>query len=343
MARYIENVFCSAQFGNLLLTALLLGQSAPPIRVPVRLVVAPTLVLSPTGQVISGLDADKFNLLDNGRSQQFRLDVEPEPLSVVIAIQANNAVSDYLPFVAKTGSVVENLLLGANGKAAVLSYSDDVKLVRTFDSGDVRDAFTKLSTSGQDAHMLDATERGIQLLKGQPASRARVLLLIGQSYDKGSTETLAKVTRDATAENVQIYALILPLAGKKFVADTFHFPNMASQGGGLGVGVELTSLIPTLLRGAKSSHGGDPFAELAIATGGTQIHFRKQAQLENALIVMGTELRSTYSLSYTPSSTELGYHSIRVVVKVPGAITYSRAGYESKDRNSRGWCGSITQ
>jgi VWFA-related protein len=324
----IENVFCLAQFGNLLLATLLLGQSTPPIRVPVRLVVAPTLVLSPTGQVISGLDADKFDLLDNGRSQQFRLDVEPEPLSVVIAIQANSSVSEYLPFVAKTGSVVENLLLGANGKAAALSYGDDIKLVRTFVSGDVRGALAPLSTSGQDAHMLDATERGIQLLKGQPASRARVLLLIGQAYDKGSIETLAQVTRDATAENVQIYALVLPLAGKKFVADTFHFPNMASQGGGLGVGVELTSLIPTLLRGAKSRHGADLFSELAIATGGTQIHFRKQAQLENALIVMGTELRSTYTLSYTPSSTEPGYHSIRVVVKVPGAITYSRAGYE---------------
>jgi VWFA-related protein len=284
-------------------------------------------VLSPTGQVISGLDADQFDLLDNGRSQQFRLDVDPEPLSVVIAIQANNAVDNYLPFVTKTGSIVENLL-GANGKAAVLSYSDDVKLLQSFDSGDVQGAFAKLSTSGQDAHMLDATDRGIQLLKSQPASRARVLLLIGQSYDKGSSETLAKVKRDATAENVQIYALVLPLAGKKFVADTFHFPSMASQGGGLGVGVELTSLIPTLLRGAKSSQGADPFSELAIATGGTQIHFRKQAQLENALIVMGTELRSTYLLSYTPSSTEPGYHSIRVLVKVPGAITYSRAGYE---------------
>jgi len=193
-------VFCPAPFGNVLLAALLLGQSAP-IRVPVRLVVAPTLVLSPTGHVISGLEADKFELLDNGCSQQFRMDVEPEPLSVVIAIQANDAVSDYLPFVAKTGSVAESLLLGANGKAAVLSYSDDVKLVRTFDSGDVRSAFAQLSTSGQDARMLDATERGIQLLKGQPASRVRVLLLIGQAYDKGSTDTLAKVTRDATAEN----------------------------------------------------------------------------------------------------------------------------------------------
>jgi hypothetical protein len=233
------------QFGNLLLAALLsLGQSPPLIRVPVRLVVAPTLVLSANGQVITGLDADKFDLLDNGRSQQFRLDIEPEPPSVAIAIQANNAVSDYLPFVAKTGSVVESLLLGANGKAAVLSYGDDVKLIAAFDSDDVGDAFAKLSASGRDARMFDAAERAIQILKTEPAGRARVLLLIGQPYDKGSTETLAKVMRDTAAENIQIYALVLPLAGKKFVADTFHFPGMASQGGGVAVGVEMTSLSP---------------------------------------------------------------------------------------------------
>ncbi len=322
-------MFCWVRVGNLLLAvSLLLGQSPPLIRVPVRLVVAPTLVLSRTGKPITGLDANKFNLFDNERSQEFRLDVEPEPPSVALAIQTNNAVTDYLPFIAKTGSVVEDLLLGANGKAAIFSYSDDVKLIEPFEAADLRGAFAKLSTNGRDAHLLDAIERAIQVLKAEPVGRARVLLLIGQTYDKGSTETLTKVIRDATAENIQIYALVLPLAGKKFVADTFHFPSMASQGGGVAAGVELTSLIPTLSRAAKSNQGTDPFSQLTIATGGTQIHFRKQTQLENDLIVMGTELRSTYSLSYTPSSTEAGYHSIRVATKVPGATTYSRAGYE---------------
>lgn len=319
-------LFCSAL---LLLAALVsVGQSPPTIRVPVRLVVAPTLVLSSSGQAIAGLDADKFDLLDNGRSQRVRLDVEPQPPSAVIAIQTNDAVSGYIPFVAKTASIVETLLLGANGKAAVLSYSDNVKLIKAFDSVDLHGAFANLLASGQTVHMLDAAERAIQMLKTEPAGRARVLFLIGQPYDRGSTERLATVITDAAAENVQVYALVLPLAGKRFVADTFHFPNMVSQRGGLGVGVELTSLIPTLSRESKSAHASDPFSQLSRATGGTQIHFRKQAQLENGLIAMGTELRSTYSLSYTPNSTEPGYHSIRVAVKVPGAITYSRAGYE---------------
>ena len=315
--------------GSLLVAALMLpGQSPPLVRVPVRLVVAPTLVLSPAGKAIAGLDADKFEVFDNGRSQKFWLETEPEPASAVIAIQANDAMRDYLPFVAKTGSVVDDLLLGAKGKASVLSYGDDVKLLPAIDSGDVRDMFAKLSASGRESHMLDAAERAIQMLRTEPAGRARVLILIGQPYDKGSTATPATVTTHAAAENIQIFGLVLPLAGKKFVADTFHFPSMASQGGGLAAGVELTSLIPTLSHIAKSKGGIDPLSRLVATTGGTQIHFRKQTQLENALIVMGDELRSTYSLSYTPSSTEPGYHSIRVAVKLPGATTYSRAGYE---------------
>ena len=202
--------------------------------------------------------------------------------SPVIAVQANNAMHDYLPIIARTGSVIESLLLGANGKAAVLSYSDDVTLIQAFDSGGVGEAFTKLSASGQGAHLFDAGERAIELLKAQPSGRMRVLLLVGQPYDRGSAATLSKLRTDAEAENVQIYSLVVPLAGKKFVADTFRFPSTASQGGGVAMGVELTSLIPTLLRAERTKHGDDPFSQLTTGTGGTQIHFRKQGQLKMA-------------------------------------------------------------
>ncbi|HLH02419.1 MAG TPA: hypothetical protein VKX25_06605 [Bryobacteraceae bacterium] len=319
---------CPGRLGIVLLAVVLVLGQSPVVRVPVRLVVVPTLVLSRAGRVITGLEADKFEVFDNGRAQKFSLESGLEAASAVIAIQANEAMRDYLPFVVKTGSVVEDLLLGADGKAAVLSYADDVEVVRGFGPARMKDAFAKLSAAGRDAHMLDAAERGIEMLETEPAGRARVLLLIGQPYDQRSARTFASVAAHAGRANVQIYALVLPLAGKKFVADTFHFPDMSSQKGGVAAGVELTSLIPTLLHGAKSMERGDPFSQLVARTGGMQIHFRKQAQLEDALIVMGTELRSTYSLTYTPNSTEPGYHSIRVVVKVPGAIAYSRTGYE---------------
>jgi hypothetical protein len=77
--------------------------------------------------------------------------------------------------------------------------------------------------------------------------------------------------------------------------------------------------------GARS----DPFSLLTVATGGLQIHFRKQNQLENAIIAMGDALRSRYVLSYTPDPDNIGYHKILVQVGVPGVTVYARPGWIS--------------
>jgi hypothetical protein len=66
---------------------------------------------------------------------------------------------------------------------------------------------------------------------------------------------------------------------------------------------------------------------LVAATGGTELHFRKQRQLEDAIAAIGVALRSAYLLSYYPNSQEAGYHTVKVEVDVPGARVYSRPGY----------------
>jgi hypothetical protein len=104
---------------------LLSAQSPAPtttIRVPVRLVTAPTLVFSKDGHLIPGLHRADFHVFDNGRLQEPALDTSLRPLSVVIAVQANQDVRDYLPFVAAAGAVVETLLLGESGEVAVIGY-----------------------------------------------------------------------------------------------------------------------------------------------------------------------------------------------------------------------------
>jgi hypothetical protein len=54
---------------------------------------------------------------------------------------------------------------------------------------------------------------------------------------------------------------------------------------------------------------------------------KAQTELENAIATIGVELRSVYLLSYSPSSIEGGYHTIKVEVNAPGATVHSRPGY----------------
>jgi hypothetical protein len=98
------------------LAALIGAQQIPTIRVPVRLVSLPTLVFSAENRLIPGLRAVDFRVLDNGRPQAIALDTSTTPISVALAIQANMDVREYVPFIAKAGSVVDALLAGESAK-----------------------------------------------------------------------------------------------------------------------------------------------------------------------------------------------------------------------------------
>jgi hypothetical protein len=111
------------------------------------------------------------------------------------------------------------------------------------------------------------------------------------------------------------------------VSDTFSLQGLPREGGGFKAGVDLGKLIAVLNRSSAVEKGTDPFSVLTAATGGTQLHFRKQTELENAIATIGVELRSVYLLSYSPSSIEGGYHTIKVEVNAPGATVHSRPGY----------------
>jgi VWFA-related protein len=302
--------------------AVVFAQQGSTIRVPVRLVNVPTLVFSKDGQLVPGLQATDFRVYDNGHLQRVALDTMSAPVSVAVAVQVNQDVRSYVPFIAKAGSVIETLLAGESGETMVIAYNDDVTIIKSFDN------LKKIPANGRQARMIDAGLRGVALLREPPASRARVLLFIGQAIDTGSEATLASLKEAAEKANVTVYALTLPQFGKAFVSDTIQLSGVSAQEkGGFKAGLDLGRMIAVLGRSSKAEEGADPFSVLTAATGGTQIHFRKQRELESAIATIGVELRSGYLLSYYPSSTAPGYHTIGIEVDVSGARVHSRPGY----------------
>jgi VWFA-related protein len=309
--------------------ALAAQEAGPLVRVPVRLVAVPTLVFSGDGRLVHGLQARDFRIFDNGHPQKIRFDFLTAPVSVVIAVQANRDVRQYRPFIGRTGSVFDALLVGETGESAVLAYNDEVKIAKTFERGDCQSTLRNLPASGRKARMIDAGMRAIELLRQRPASRTRVLILVGQPMDDGSESTIADLRRDVEREGVWVYSLSLPEVGKAFVSDTLRLRGLSSQKdrGGFEAGVDLASLLGVLERSAQAAQSTDPFSVLAAATGGTQIHFRKQRELEDAISAIVVQLRSAFVLSYTPNSSEPGYHRIDIEAGIPQAKIFSRRGY----------------
>jgi hypothetical protein len=202
-----------------------------------------------------------------------------------------------------------------------------VTVAKPFESGDLSGTLRKLASAGRHARAIDAGVLALGLLRQRPAARNRVVLFIGQPSDHGSEYSLDDLRRDAERDNVTIHALALPEIGKAFISDTFSLRGPTfEERGGFRADVNLLRLIPVLTRTAAAASSADAFSVLTAATGGTQLHFRKQNQLEEAIAIVGVELRSAYTLSFTPGAAS-GYHTIRVEAAVPGAKTHARPGY----------------
>jgi VWFA-related protein len=303
------------------------AQEPPAIRVPVRLVTVPALVFSAGNRLVPGLRASNFRLLDDGRPQPVTVDEAATPLSVAVVVHVSRDVRAYVPFIARTGAVIDALVAGAAGDSAVVAYADDVAVLKPFGAGDAQAALHSISVQGRGSRLLDAGARAIALLAERPAAHTRVLLFIGQSIDSGSEVSLASLQQLAEKENIVVFALALPLLGKAFVSDTFSLQGVSkAERGGYRAGTDLGNLVRILNGASRAAGAADPFSTLAAATGGMQQHFRTQRQLEDGLSAIGFQLRSAYVLTYRPAG-DPGYHTVKVEVDLPGAKVYARPGY----------------
>jgi hypothetical protein len=246
------------------------AQQPPTIRVPVRLVSVPTLVVSTQGKYISGLSLSDFRLADNGRPQSFKLDTDSVPISIVIAVQVDQDVRAYIPFIAQVGNLIDNSLTAVTGEAALIQYNDEISVTKPFGDLDLETEMRKISPSGHGTRMIDAGLRAIDLLKRRPGPRSRILLFIGQPIDSGSRTKLDVLQAQAEQDNVQIYAFTLPLFGKSFVSDSFALQGFGSQWykGGYEASVELTRAVPALRRAGHARARSDPFSLITVATAG---------------------------------------------------------------------------
>ena len=141
------------------------AQQVPTIRVPARLVSVPALALGSDNHVLVNLQPSDFRLFDNDRPQEFQLDSNVTPLSVVIAVQTNSEVRSYLGFLAKAGSVLDALLVGETGESAVVTYGDEVTTPKPFGAGDLAKTMRALAPGGVHARAIDAAILALAMLR----------------------------------------------------------------------------------------------------------------------------------------------------------------------------------
>ena len=309
-----------------LVCAALLAQNPPDttIRANVHLVLAPVTVTDAKGKFVNGLQAEDFVLYDDGVAQtQFQVDSSDTvlaPVALVVAIEASGISQPALDKIHKIGGMLQPLISGEKGEAAVLSYDADIRVIQDFtrDSSKISGAFEIVQgRSIKTAKMLDAVMEGVKMLEKTPESYRRVMLILGESRDRGSAAKLNQAIEAAQRASVSMYPLTYSEQTTAWTArpEDEPTPLEPDYAGGIVEALRLTT-----------RNAADAFARW---TGGRHLSFTRLEGLQDAIQRLSAEVHSQYLLSFAPrESANKGLHRLLVQVRGhKGAQIRARPGY----------------
>jgi VWFA-related protein len=341
---------------SLLVCSVLCAAQETTIRQNVPLVLIPVTVTDNKGQFIEGLTAGDFVVRDDGKAQMVFLDTPDTvlaPVAMVIAIQTSNITAPALAKIRQVGSIVQPLMMGERGQAAIIAYDAEPRILQalTGDSAKIREVFSQLQARlGKKAVLLDTVAQAVKMLETRPPSYRRVLLILGESRDRGSLRKIGPVVQDAQRSGIEVYAITFSAQKVAWTARPEDNPPLPPDSGprnGNSPGMPRDPGNPNNPNNTNSPNYSDfpnyaggivelarlgksnAAAALADATGGRHLSFATLGGLEAALNRTGQEIHNRYLLSFVPVETNnIGFH--RIEVQVPhrtGAVIRARPGY----------------
>src|SRR5947209_4332799 len=169
----------------------------------------PAWVYDRDGQIVNGLRPEQFRLFDNGKEQNIQVDVSFTPISLVICIQANSHVQQFIPQIRKIGGLVKPLLIGDQGEAAVIAYHGSVRVLQEFtaDADKITLATSKIYPGSDSNRLIDAVSEAARMLRNRPRNRQRIILLVGETRDNSSETRLRSALMDIQVSNVTFYGV----------------------------------------------------------------------------------------------------------------------------------------
>ncbi|HUI44045.1 MAG TPA: VWA domain-containing protein [Terriglobia bacterium] len=319
------------------------------IRVQSLLVTTPVTVINRSGDFVSDLAQKEFTVYDNGERQSIqRFELASDPIALVILVQTNDTIGSLLYQVRPLGSMFADLVVGPSGQAAVISFSDKVRLLQDF-SGDrdkLKTTLQQLEVLGSPARLNDALMRAMAMLEARPNTERRIIVVFSDGTDHGSENDRAVVIRRATGDEVTIYGLHLSRAEallRQKPEDQPMDPLDANVTRPLPPGVVPTATNSANVWGTPVpgvpilTAAGDTISSVltktllesyAGFTGGVYYSHWTNTALQDQLDRIASEVHTQYEIAYKPTTlAEDGFHRIEIEVGRPGLRVRARAGY----------------
>jgi VWFA-related protein len=296
-------------------------QQAPTLRVTTTEVLVPTLVEKKDGGILYGLKPDDFILEDNGVPQKIRVQEEMDtaPVALVVAVEAGGASVLEFDKLAKLGPLLDLFLSDPRSQVALVGFDSTQHLIQDYThSGDeVNDELKSLQPGDGGAAILDTISYSVNLLESQPKEFRRVLLLISEERDHGSKHTKSeKLIRQIGESDVLVLSVSFSPSRAEFAHD------VKDSGGDRTL--NMVSALAMMVKAFKKN----VTKEIAQMSGGEYTTFTSDKRFEQRVVDAAKHMRNRYLITFSPSDSAPGLHSIRVrTAQDYGARIIARANY----------------
>jgi VWFA-related protein len=322
------------QSGVLVAVIAGVGSAQTTLHTTTTLVVVPTLVQTTGKEPVFSLTAEDFVLTDNGVPQKVTLEEETKrPLSLVVLMQTGGIARGQFASYVNLETMLASLLGGAPNEVSIVNFDSRPEGASPFtsDVAQWKDAIDHPDQGDSGAAIFDGISFALDLLKKEPVSNRRAILLISQEHDGGSKTKMKDIVRELGETNTAIYSVTFS-AEKTAAKQAFKEPHLNPPidiGAGSFQGYFNLSAPLALVIGAMRKNLS---AEVANLSGGESMSFDGRGELEQDMNVLNNHIRNSYILSFSPTSAEPGLHTIKVrLAHNPEMIVSARTSYWAAD------------
>ena len=330
---------------------------AAQLRTQSTVVLVPALVSTGDGKPVFTLTAGDFQVTDDGVEQKLTLDEDTggEPLALVIAVEAGGTGAGKLSEYGNLSAVIGSVVGAVPHRIAVVGFDGSPRLLTDFtpDIDAAGAALHDLEPGDKGAAILDALKFSVDLLRRQPSTVRRAILLISETNDHGSQTTMDDALRAISDTNTAIYSIAFS-SGKAYArresSKVFQPDTPGPKGGCMAKDADTEaeyggnraaqlydclSLLAPPLRLAKMAAiaAADDMQRnvpetVARVTGGEYFKFENTRDLVNGLVTISNHVPNRYVLSFHPESPHTGFHAVELKLRDrPGLRIAARSGY----------------
>jgi VWFA-related protein len=303
-----------------LLAYAALGQESPlpTIRSASTLVAVPTSVRLPSGELVKQLDADRFQLFDNGIPQKVMMEpTEKQPIAVVVLMQTGGLGAGEFENYRNLPRMLDSIIGDRVHEIMLVTFDSRIRATWHFPprSDGVDYALTRPIAGDDGAAILDAVNYVIDQFQQEPGDFRRIVLLLSQSRDDGSGTSPEEVVRHLGESSTCVYSLTF-LPHK--LPPQFRSRNQAanprrtrsSSDPRVNDPADMSTPGGVALRAMRTNTA----EEIAVLSGGEHLRFRDQPDFESQLSMIADDIHNRSLLSFQPTSHEPGFHTLAVRV-----------------------------